>query len=182
MHKLNFGSGPGPLPGWLNIDISPEFAPDVIADLRSNLPFKSSSIDFIHSEDFLCQLKLEEGESFLAECRRILKPSGVLRLLTPDMEKLVRTYLHDPQWLVDTWNKTVGVALMTETACEVVNLAMRLGFQFQYDRQVLTQIAEKCGLRAVVVEYNQSSYPELRQIDLRKPSESVSMYFECTPI
>ena len=152
-----------------------------MADLCGDLPFRSHSVDFIHSEDFFVQLDLVQGQRFLRECRRILKPTGVMRLLTPDLQSLVEAYLQRPEWLVRTWNTFVGVPLHTQSACEVVNRGMRMAGQFHYDRQTLAQVAQACGFRIAEVEYNQSRHPELRGIDLRRPHESVSMYFECVP-
>jgi hypothetical protein len=39
--------------GWIHADLDRSRKPDVIADLRQDLPFKSRSIDYIHSEDFV---------------------------------------------------------------------------------------------------------------------------------
>lgn len=182
MLKINFGSGPGKLPGWLNVDVAPEYLPDLVADLRKPLPFDDQSIDFIHSEDFLVQLNIEESLIFLRECRRILKPRGVMRLLTPDLEKFAKMYLEQPAWLVETWEKFVGVPLKTRTACEVFNVGIRMAGQFHYDRSTFRQIASSCGFRAYEVSVGTSAHPELRGIDLRRPDESISMYFECVPV
>ena len=181
MLKVNFGSGPGKLPGWLNVDLATEDEPDLVADLTKTLPFENASVDFIHSEDFFAQLSLEQGHSFLRECRRILKPTGVMRLLTPDLEKFARMYLEQPQWLVDTWERFVGVPLTTRTACEVFNVGLRMAGQFHYDRATFKRVAADCGLRAYEVADGQSEYADLRGLDLRRPHESISMYFECVP-
>ena len=182
MLKINFGSGPGKLPGWLNVDVALKYQPDLVAELRKRLPFDDHSVDFVHSEDFLVQLSIEEALDFLRECRRILKPSGVMRLLTPDLEKFARTYLEQPTWLVDTWEKFVGVPLKTRTACEVFNVGIRMAGQFHFDRSTFRKAAALSGFHAYEVTANTSDYPELRGIDLRRPNESISMYFECVPV
>jgi SAM-dependent methyltransferase len=183
MLKINFGCGwEQKLPGWINVDLNPKAAPDVLADLARDLPFPTSSTDFIFTEDFFVQLNLSQGKHFLRECHRILKPGGVMRLLTPDLEKFARTYLEQPEWLVETWDITVGVPLETRSACEVMNLGIRLAGQFHYDRRTFRQVAEECGFRVVEVAYNQSESPELRGLDIRPPERSISMYFECHPL
>ena len=181
MLKINLGSGPGKLSGWINVDVAPEYQPDLVADLRQPLPFDDQSVDFIHSEDFLVQLTIEEALNFLRECRRILKSDGVMRLLTPDLEKFARMYLEQPDWLVETWERFVGVPLKTRTACEVFNIGVRMAGQFHYDRSTFKQVAALCGFHAYEVMANTSTHPELRGIDLRRPDESISMYFECIP-
>jgi predicted SAM-dependent methyltransferase len=179
--KLNLGCGAEKLDGWINIDWDIACKPDMRLDLSKDLPFETGSVDYIISEDFIVQLDLDGGKRFLRECRRILRPDGVMRILTPGLEKLVRAYLERPDWLVRTWETFVGVPLQTGTACEVVNLGMRMAGQFHYDESTFIRVAAECGLRAEAVEYNRSAYPDLRGLDLRHPDESVSMYFECHP-
>lgn len=179
MLKVNLGSGSYKLEGWLNVDIATEDKPDLVADLTQPLPFDSESVDYLHTEDFFAALTLDQAKDFLRECRRVLKPAGVMRLLTPDLEKFARSYLENPQWLVDVWSRFVGVPLKTGSACEVFNLGMQLAGRFQYDRSTLIQLAASCGLRAYEVAYNQSEYAPLRGIDLRRPEDAVSMYLEC---
>ncbi len=183
MIKVNFGcgGGEGKLPGWINVDLDRSCRPDVITDLSKDLPFPAAGVDYIHTEDFIYQLNLTEGFHFLRECRRILKPKGVMRLLAPDLEKFARMYLEDPEWLVRTWETYVGVPLITRSACEVFNLAFRIACQFQYDRPTFKRVATECGFRVVEVGYNRSDFEALRGLDLRRPHESVSMYFECHP-
>ena len=178
MLKLNLGSGPHKLDGWLNVDIAAADQPDVVADLTQPLPFETASADYIHSEDFVAALTLAQMHVFLRECARVLKPAGVMRLLTPDLEKFARVYLENPQWLVEKWNHFVGVPLQTGSACEVFNLGMQLAGKFQYDRATLMRIAQECGLRAYEVNYGQSTHGPLRGIDLRRPEDAVSMYLE----
>ena len=52
-----------------------------------------------------------------------------MRVLTPDLARFARMYLEDPDHLVWIWNTFVGVPLETGTACEVLNLGMRLAGQ-----------------------------------------------------
>ena len=183
MIKINFGSGGGEgrLPGWINVDLDWNCRSDVIADLSKDFPFPTAGVDYIHSEDFIVQLSLGGGYHFMRECRRILKPNGAMRLLTPDLEKFARIYLDDPEWLVRIWETFVGVPLITRSACEVFNLGIRMAGLFHYDRPTFKRVAAECGLEVVEVEYNQSGLEPLRGLDLRRPHESISMYFECYP-
>jgi hypothetical protein len=178
MLKLNLGSGNHKLEGWLNVDIAEQDQPDLVADLTRPLAFATASVDFIHTEDFFAALTLDQARAFLRECARVLKPAGVMRLLTPDLEKFARSYLENPAWLVDVWTRFVGVPLQTGSACEVFNLGMQLAGKFQYDRATLTQLAADCGLRAYAVAFGESEHAPLRGIDLRRPEDAVSMFME----
>ena len=166
---MNFGCGwEQKFPGWINVDLKVEAAPDVIANLGRGLPFASACADFIYTESFIEELSLAQGRNFLRECRRIIKPGGVMRLLTADLEKFARSYLQQPDWLVETWDITTGVPRETSGACEVVNLGIRLAGTFFYDRPTFRQIAGECGFRVEDVEYKRSSeHAELRDLDIR---------------
>ncbi|MBS0569059.1 MAG: methyltransferase domain-containing protein [Proteobacteria bacterium] len=179
MVKVNLGSGDHKLDGWLNVDLVRKDNPDLVADLSRPLPFTDASLDYIHTEDFFAALTLEQAHDFLRECRRVLKPAGVMRLLTPDLEKLAHKYLQEPEWLLKVWDHFVGLPLKTRSACEIFNLGMRLGGKFHYDRPTLIQVAAACGLRAYETAFGQSEHAPLRGIDLRRPEDAVSMYLEC---
>ena len=181
MTKINFGSGPYPIAGWINVDLDPAGRPEVVADLGLALPFASGVADFIHTEDFIAQLDPLPLLEFLRECRRILKPDGAMRVLTPDLERFARAYLEDPDHLVWIWNTFIGVPLETGTACEVLNLGMRLAGRFQYDLASFAKLATEAGFDTVRVGYNESRFEALRGLDLRRTDEAVSMYLECTP-
>ena len=55
-----------------------------------SLPFDDSSISFIYSEHFFEHLFQDEALSLFRECRRILRPFGVIRTCVPDSD--LRTY------------------------------------------------------------------------------------------
>jgi hypothetical protein len=181
MIKLNFGSGPFRLDGWINVDLDAASRPDLVADLARDMPFPTASVDYIFTEDFIASLTLPGFRHFLAESRRILKPQGAMRVLTPDLARLVRMYLQAPAALVELWDRTVGVPVTTRSGCEVINLAMELAGRFQYDSETLIALASAAGFDAVRVDYRQSRHPALVGLDYREPHESVSMYHELYP-
>ncbi len=178
--KLNFGSGDGPLEGWINVDYERQWRPDVAANLADSLPFTNGSVDFIHSEDFIDQLTLDDAFIFLKECHRILKPGGVARILTPDLKKFAQLYLDDGPELKRLWD-FVGLPLKTSSHCEIFNIGMRMaGHTFLYDAPTFERVVAECGLTPTAVKYNQSDHAPLRDIDLRSPEIAISMYYECT--
>jgi len=181
MTLVNFGSGPRKLPGFVNVDLDRACRPDVVADLSRGLPFADACADAIFTEDFVAQLEPDALGRFLAECRRMLKPHGTLRVLTPDLNRFMRLYLDEPDRLMRFWNDAVGVPLPNATAADVVNLGMKLAGRWQYDAETFARIASKAGLDTATARYNESRHPALCGIDLRRPDEAVSMYLECTP-
>ncbi|MCC6379813.1 MAG: methyltransferase domain-containing protein [Burkholderiales bacterium] len=181
MILVNFGSGPYPLAGWINVDLDPAGRPDVVADLSRTLPFADACADAIFSEDFVAQLEPDALRGFLSECRRMLKPEGTLRVLTPDLARFARLFLDEPATLVRFWTTAVGVPLPTGTAADVLNLGMKLAGRWQYDVETFSRVASSAGFDVAVSRYGESRHPAMRGIDLRKPDEAVSMYLECVP-
>ena len=74
-----------------------------------------------------------------------------MRMLTPDLARFARMYLEDPDHLVWIWNTFVGVPLETGTACEVLNLGLRLAGRFQYDFVTYSKLAAEAGFDTVSV-------------------------------
>ena len=164
--RLHLGSGDHHLAGWINVDFSPALHVEVAADLTREMPFRSASIDFIHSEDFIEHVDADAGRLVLRECHRILRTGGVMRLLTPDLRAIVEeVYLHrDRRHL-----RWCGVNLQTSDPCEALNMHMRMGgeHRFLYDDEHLTKELRDAGFQVRRVRYNWSAVPELRFLDLR---------------
>lgn len=178
--KINLGSGHWRLPGWFNVDLDTDSLPQACANLAEPLPFGNGVADLMHTEDFIDQLELDRARAFLHECHRVLKPGGVLRILTPDLEKLAHLYLHDQDRLKRLWKEFVGVELSTGTAGEIFNVGMRFaGHTFLYDGETFEKLAAECGFDARRVAYQESEVEDLRGLDLRSPDEAVSMYYDC---
>lgn len=79
---------------WVNLDFSPHNTNHVLSvDLLSRLPFDDASVDVVYSSHFFEHIPRQQVADFLSECMRILKPSGHLRLVLPDLENLCREYL-----------------------------------------------------------------------------------------
>jgi predicted SAM-dependent methyltransferase len=88
--KLNLGCGSVPLPGWLNIDA---IAGDIRMDLRWALPFDSEAASFVYMAHVLEHLNYKNDALAVAkEIRRVLKPSGVARIVVPDIGAFFRAY------------------------------------------------------------------------------------------
>lgn len=79
--------------GWINFDYSPSGEAVHRADLLGRLPLPDAHAVLVYSSHFLEHIPRDCVASFLAECRRILAPGGVLRLVLPDLENLCRAYL-----------------------------------------------------------------------------------------
>src|SRR5688572_6357699 len=93
MDYLNLGCGTRVHPDWTNVDIA-ETAPGVTAaDLTRGVPFPDGRFEVVYHSHVLEHFGRGEGERFVRECHRVLKPGGVLRVAVPDLEQIARTYL-----------------------------------------------------------------------------------------
>ena len=82
--------------GWLNMDVVDlrEYAHQnkyrfMRHDVLRGLPFATEDVDMIFSSHMLEHFTYADGLKFLRECRRVLKPGGLIRLIVPDCEKLM---------------------------------------------------------------------------------------------
>ena len=111
---LNLGCGARYHPDWINIDIVAH-GPQVIAhDLSRGIPLPDASCDVVYHSAVLEHLRRADAAAFLAECRRVLRPGGVLRVAVPDLEAICGLYLaklsaaaggdaaaaHDYEWIL----------------------------------------------------------------------------------
>jgi predicted SAM-dependent methyltransferase len=94
---LNVGCGEVFHDAWTNVDFR-AFSPKVIAhDLRRPLPFAGASFTAVYSSHLLEHFSRAFAPVFLAECHRLLKPGGVLRVVVPDLETIAKLYLENLQ-------------------------------------------------------------------------------------
>lgn len=119
---LNLACGARTAPGWNNLDFSPYarlrkhpllasalYAVGILSNermrkleaidpgilhwnLARGVPFPDESFDVVYHSHFLEHLPRQGAKLFLIECWRVLKPGGILRVVVPDLELLVREY------------------------------------------------------------------------------------------
>lgn len=84
---------------WINLDVHDlnQFAQQhgyryQQCDVKNGLPFATGSVDMVYSSHMFEHLSYDEGLAFLRECRRVIKPNGLMRFLVPDAEKLIARY------------------------------------------------------------------------------------------
>jgi len=79
--KLNLGCAKDYRQGWVNIDISPEFNPDIVHDLSKGIPFDDSTVDYIEANMFLEHV----GDTvfMMNEIWRVCKNNAVVIIVVP---------------------------------------------------------------------------------------------------
>lgn len=93
MRLLNIGCGNNYHHEWVNLDISSQSPEVIVHDLRYKLPFKDSSFDACYSSHVLEHLSQDEAKQMIEECFRVLKPNGIIRVVIPDLEAIVKKYI-----------------------------------------------------------------------------------------
>jgi predicted SAM-dependent methyltransferase len=88
---LHLGCGYTHLDGWINIDLYGSAA-DIAWDLRRPLPLADGVATEVFCEHLMEHLPLEDALVLLAECRRVLKKDGLLRVGVPDAGAYFRSY------------------------------------------------------------------------------------------
>jgi len=78
---------------WVNLDSSTDLPGVIKHDLRRGLPFPDESFDAVYGSHVLEHLEPEAGANLLRECRRVLSPQGIVRIVVPDLEAIAKLYL-----------------------------------------------------------------------------------------
>jgi predicted SAM-dependent methyltransferase len=195
VRKLQVGAGDNPLAGWLN---SEGFAPSsfthslkaargyLLLDAREPFPFEEASVDYVFHEHVIEHLSYQQGQFMVAECMRILKPGGRMRVSTPDLAVFVGLFGDDidknqQQFLreyVDFNSRVWSTDLKHVTDNEavfVLNHNFRAwGHQFIYDYQTLAGLLSEAGFVDIERQSPQmSSDSHLRGLEARKEFVSI---------
>jgi predicted SAM-dependent methyltransferase len=139
--RLNLGSGNVLKEGFQNLDaIFGHRLPDHLRTLQT------ASVDLVFSEHFIEHLEWGDAVALMRECRRILRPEGVLRFSCPDVRVLIDRYLKGEI-------REYGGAWLPDTPCAMLNEGQRLwGHLYMYDRDEILRLAQMGGFtRAAAV-------------------------------
>lgn len=174
---LNLGSGPRGLnsANWVNIDGFNDTNVHYLCDFNRPLPFPSNAFDGIFCEHVLEHFTYEDGRHLMAECRRILKNDGVIRIIVPDGRKFLTAYFDDPGKITEYKQTATGFPM------EAVNswFYQRYEHQCIYDAAYLSDSLIQAGFReARQVSFEKNTF-EADQIVLDDPKYSwESLYME----
>jgi predicted SAM-dependent methyltransferase len=158
MLRLHIGSGPVRLPGWTNIDNQKYPGVDHVLDVTRGMPWKRGEAELIFAEHFIEHLSYDDGLRFLRECRRVLRPDGILRLSTPNLDWVWHMQYHPGQW--SDPSEAVRDAFW-------MNKAFRgWGHQFLYNLPTLEATLRAAGFAAVSpTKYGESQHESLRGLE-----------------
>lgn len=153
--KLNLGSHLTMFhKGWINVDL-PDLSPFARQqryeykqhDLREGLPWATGSVDLIFFCHALEHLTYQEGYEVLRECRRVLKPSGALRVIVPDTQKLTECYNIPEQTCqtLDKFDELSRTCTQSSTSVSKLQALLCEGHKSLYDQETLEYYLTRAG-------------------------------------
>ncbi len=93
LKMLNLGCGYHYHPDWVNVDFV-KTGPTVISyNLLMGIPFDDNTFDVVYHSHLLEHFPKRYAPVFIKECYRILKPGGVIRVVVPNLEGIIKEYL-----------------------------------------------------------------------------------------
>lgn len=97
--KIHLGCGKKLLPGYVNCDVAPFGAkPDIQFDLLDQRwPFDDECADEILAVHVWEHFYECDHPHLASECRRVLKPGGLLVLEMPNLQLAARNFVNDPE-------------------------------------------------------------------------------------
>jgi len=95
--KLHIGPGEDwqkPSDDWLTLDIDPKRG-DVVCNLNKVdcLPFEDKQFECIYGGHVFEHVNIYQSPKIFAECCRILKPGGVIRIVIPNVSSSIEAYV-----------------------------------------------------------------------------------------
>jgi predicted SAM-dependent methyltransferase len=208
LDKVNLGCGPNPPAGWLNVDgswnawfshhpylrkalvmiglIRPEFgthwsARPLVHDLTKPLPFQSDTISAIYGSHVLEHLYQTDAQRLLLECKRVLKPGGVIRMVVPDLHAMVVDYLErkngnstsaEKAFAADQLNERLGYRNPAPPRGNVAYKFYTIWKEFHfhkwmYDSESLKRSLSNAGFGGVMEKnFLQSDIPAIEQVEI----------------
>ena len=194
--KLNLGSGPTGINGWVNFDwgVLPLLSkmppvrkiligmgllprsydakwPNIqLVDIRKTLPLEDKSVDYVYCSHVLEHFEKKEVENILKECLRVMKKKALLRILLPDLKQLVEQYDGADRFCREFYGydkDTIGWTKM-----------FIRGHEWMYDQKSFIDLLKQVGfVECQLSKSKVSKMPDVEKLDL-VVHEKLSMYIE----
>jgi len=174
---LNLGCGSRYHPAWTNVDFVATGPGVISCNLRKGISFADETFEVVYHSHLIEHFTRDEAKDFICECKRVLKPGGIIRVVVPDLEAIVRTYLMtlesarrgiseseaDYSWMI--------IELLDQL---VRNKSGGLMLSYWQDKNIpnIDFVLQRCGAEAKKIINNNQNYSHInspvRQIALEK--------------
>jgi len=171
---LNVGCGPKLLRGFLNLDYLWVPGIDLCWDITKGIPLPDHSLQGIYSEHCLEHVEKSAATEIIRDLRRILKPSGTVRIVVPDAELYIDLYVRARNGEPVKFPYVEGKCL----AIEPLNRIFRdHGHLYAYDFGAMQEMILCAGFSTVIkASFMQGRDPKLL---VDSPERSIeSLYIE----
>lgn len=153
VRRINIGCGGYGHDGWLNCDLDPLRDDYIYVDATEPLPFPEACADMLFTEHMIEHLTLNDAQRFLAECARVLKPGGRIRVATPDLDRFMSLFSGKDALgaAYETWlSNTFFPEIPYRTEAMVLNnMLSNFGHRFVFDARTMTLALEAAGFTSV---------------------------------
>ena len=175
--KLELGNASRILKGWIGLDM--QVRPGV---LTMKMPeglrrFGDNTVRYIYTSHFLEHLEYPKDAVLLVEeCYRILSPRGVLRIVVPGIEKIIRAYVEDDRGFFKIQAELHPHWCTTKLEHLMYALQQDGEHQYGYDFETMTKLLSQAGFETIIQsDYNKSQFKEFR-IDYGNPIDNHTRY------
>lgn len=180
--KLELGSGKrAGMEGWFFID-KIALGADFILDMTESLPFPDDSVTMIYTSHLLEHLTSPQIKNLLGECRRVLKPGGILSVAVPDVKIYLDAYYNSRELDREKFFRCIEgrVALSPENIkLDCVNYMAYMGgaHHYMFDEECLLARLRQAGFGKVAkrafdknldkeINKHQTIYAQCKKINL----------------
>jgi predicted SAM-dependent methyltransferase len=148
--KIQIGAQSNSISGWLNLDILPKSREVAYMDATQTFPFADNSVDYIYTEHMIEHITLQQGKFMIAECFRVLKPNGRIRIATPNLAFLMELYKREKapvqdQYIEFSAQRYFKNQVPAEDVYVINNFFRDWGHQFIHDIKSLTYLLNAAG-------------------------------------
>jgi predicted SAM-dependent methyltransferase len=151
MQCLNLGCGSRFHPDWTNLDFNCTGEGVIAHNLTTGIPFPDRSFDVVYHSHVLEHFSKQTADFLIQECRRVLRPQGILRVAVPDLEQIAKTYLQAIEKAIDgetNWEENYNWILLEMYDQTVRNKSGGKMIDFLAREDVINQdyIIDRCGI------------------------------------
>lgn len=172
--KLEIGAGSG-RKGWFATSLEGGIDQDgnTIAKMDGTKPFclDSNLFEYIYCEHMIEHITYECAEWMLSECFRVLKPGGIIRIVTPSLGFILGIVSGDPSYIEEAYKEwsirafAPGARGITN-AFFLNNFVRNWGHTFIYDRETMRLSLKLAGFEQIEeCNFNHSNYKPLNGIE-----------------
>ena len=159
-------------------------------DLRKRFPFSERSVDLIYAGQLIEHFTPHEGLAFLRECWRVMKGAALMRLSTPDLDKLLLTYkdrqmeLFDGDQPAEYGKKTEATKLGYMLFGSLGDQREYAGHKMIYNFESLQEILVQAGFDPAAVKHMECgvSQSPVLQREMYEEHGSHSLFVEVTKV